>query len=286
MTITLLLSLVLVGNAFACDPMGKSGIVEENNMWIGPELSGISGIDKAEFNRVIDRVEKIYAPIVKKKWASLKVVRKWSDGTVNAYAQREFFTWKVSMFGGLARHSTVTSDGFALVLCHEMGHHLGGAPKLKALIFPLWASNEGQADYFGNLKCMRKYMEADDNVTIVSKMKIDPIARASCNGQYADAEEAAICMRSAMAGQSLSNLFQALRKLPSAPKFDTPDAGKVAKTNDKHPAPQCRMDTYYAASLCTQDHYKDVSNADPNVATCSRKRGHKKGLRPLCWYKP
>jgi hypothetical protein len=33
------------------------------------------------------------------------------------------------MFGGLARHELVTDDGFMMVVCHETGHHLGGAPR-------------------------------------------------------------------------------------------------------------------------------------------------------------
>ena len=81
------------------------------------------------FNAVIDSVETIYAPIVAEYGGRLKVERKWDDGTANAYAQRSGSTYKVSMFGGLARHETITPDGFALVVCHEIGHHIGGAPK-------------------------------------------------------------------------------------------------------------------------------------------------------------
>ena len=36
------------------------------------------------------------------------------------------------MFGGLAGHETITTDAFALVACHELGHHIGGAQRKQA----------------------------------------------------------------------------------------------------------------------------------------------------------
>jgi len=79
------------------------------------------------------------------------------------------------MFGGLARHETMTPDGFATVVCHELGHHLGGVPKKFSWFGNSWASNEGQADYFGIMKCLRKMFEHEDNVKIVKE--IDDKAR-------------------------------------------------------------------------------------------------------------
>ena len=66
------------------------------------------------------------------------------------------------MFGGLARHKLVTPDGFALVACHEMGHHLGGAPRRGG-----WASNEGQSDYYATTKCARRIWAEDNNAAIM-----------------------------------------------------------------------------------------------------------------------
>ena len=45
----------------------------------------------------------------------------------------------------------MTPDGFALVLCHELGHHLAGNPRVQA-----WAANEGQSDYFSTQSCARE----------------------------------------------------------------------------------------------------------------------------------
>ena len=285
--IFLALSLVALNAipVFACDINGHTGIVEENNEWIGPEQKSINSIDEAVFNKINDDISAIYAPIFKARGATLSVVRNWTDGTVNAYARQLGKVWEVQMFGGLARHETITHDGFALVLCHEIGHHIGGAPKKASWYGSDWASNEGQADYWGNLKCMREYMESQDNVTIVASMQIDPVAAATCAAQFSDANDIAICERSAMAGMSLANLFRALRNQTVAMRFDTPDRSIVTKTNDNHPDSQCRLDTYYAGAICTVAKEADVSATDATVGTCNVSTGQTLGIRSTCWYK-
>ena len=132
----------------------KSGaFAPENGAWIGVDDKAAGGITQIEFNKVIDDINKIYGPIVKAKGAKLTIQKKWTDGTVNAYASRSGKTWNVAMFGGLARYNIMTPDGFSLVVCHELSHHLGGAPKVGGND---WASNEGQSDYIGTMKCMRE----------------------------------------------------------------------------------------------------------------------------------
>src|SRR6478609_9034269 len=62
-------------------------------------------------------------------------------------------TYRVHMYGGLARRPEVTPDGFTLVVCHEVGHHFGGYPFVRDAY---WAANDGQADYFSTLACARR----------------------------------------------------------------------------------------------------------------------------------
>ena len=69
-----------------------------------------------KFEAIIKRVYDAYAPIVASKGATLDMINNWDDGTVNAYANRDGNVWHVNMFGGLARHSLVTDDGFMLVV--------------------------------------------------------------------------------------------------------------------------------------------------------------------------
>ena len=66
--------------------------------------------------------------------------------------------------------TTITVDGMALVACHEMGHHMGGAPKIDGWYGSSWATNEGGADYYGTLKCARRFFAGDDNASIVKTL--------------------------------------------------------------------------------------------------------------------
>lgn len=282
----LLLSLMLVFStaAIACSEDGKTGFVEDNDLYIPVGAKGIGGLTEEQFNKVIEKIETIYSPIVTDMGGRLAIARKWSDGTVNANASRSGSKWNVNMYGGLARHATITEDGFALVLCHELGHHMGGAPKIGGL-FNAWASNEGQSDYFAALKCLRKAFLNDDNMAAVATMDVPKTLADACAKNHPNKDDKAICIRTGMAGVSVSNLFAALRNSSPA-SFDTPDANVVSSTNNAHPAYQCRLDTFFQGSLCDVSFNDDVSQKDETIGTCHKANGHSIGLRPLCWFKP
>lgn len=268
----------------ACSEDGKSGIVEDNDLYISANAKRFGGLSQEQFNAVIEKIETIYSPIVANMGGKLEIERKWDDGTVNANATRTMGSWHVNMYGGLARHSTITEDGFALVLCHEIGHHLGGAPKV-GMLFNKWASNEGQADYYATLKCLRKTFLNDDNTTIVSTLNAPELLVKTCAKQHKNTDDKNICIRVGMAGVSVANLFAALRNNSPA-QFDTPDTSVVTKTNDAHPATQCRLDTYFQGAICDVDMNEEVSQKDEVKGTCHKTLGHSVGLRPFCWFKP
>lgn len=295
---TVALSLGLTGSLLACSVDGKGGFLPENDLYIPAGMKGINGgISQSEFNEAIDKVEAIYSSIVSSMGGKLEIERKWDDGTVNAYASQSGKTWKVAMFGGLARHKTITQDGMSLVVCHEIGHHIGGAPKKGGSTgggwwggtgggANSWASNEGQADYFATLKCLRKSFLNDDNATIVATMNVPKTLTDSCKkATKNDKEDTALCVRMGMAGKSVSDLFSDLGKLPET-KFETPDAKVVSATDDNHPKAQCRLDTYFQGSLCDVSMNEDVSQKEEVKGTCHGSLGHKVGTRPLCWFKP
>ena len=281
-----LLALSLTGSVLACSEDGSSGFLPENNLRIPVGSKALGGISEAEFNAVITKIETIYAPLASRMGGNLKIARKWSDATVNANATR-IGGWNVNMYGGLARHQTITADGFALVLCHEIGHHMGGAPKVSGMLgLNRWASNEGQSDYFATLKCLRNTFLNDNNGLMVKKLKAPATLVAACAKAWPNKDDKAICVRSGMAGASVAGLFAALRSQPEA-KFETPDTKVVAKTDDAHPAHQCRLDTYFQGALCEKTlNDEDVSQKEEVAGTCHTASGHKIGVRPLCWFKP
>ena len=261
------------------------GFLPENNLNIPVGLFTLGGITEQEFNFVIDRLERLYRPDIERMGDTLSVNRKWADGTVNASAQRMGNVEVINMYGGLARHPATTIEGFALVHSQELGHHQGGAPKINSWFGGAWATNEGGSDYYAGLKCLRRFFAEDDNAAIIAASDIDPVAKTACESQFSDRNEQLICMRTSMAGQSVANLFQALRKEPTPPRFGTPDQSQVARTNDNHPATQCRLDTYFAGSLCVAKENEALSNSDYRAGSCYAPRDTV-GTRPRCWFAP
>ncbi len=288
------LSLFLLGitSSFACDMHGKTGIVPKNNLYIKVQSSNKFqkkvGLSEEEFNQSIDKVTSTFKDIVASKGAELVVKKDWEDGTVNAFANRDKDKWVMTFFGGFARHKAITKDGITLLACHELGHHMGGAPvKRSFLRFKKWATNEGQADYWGSLKCLRRIFAVEDNIAAIREMKIPTVVKEKCSKSFFGNQERALCMRSAMAGLALTNVFTSIRQLQAGPKFSAPSDKKVRKTNKKHPEPQCRLDTYFNASLCTKSIREEVSYKDAKAGVCSRHTQEGDfGTRPLCWYKP
>lgn len=313
-------------SSFACSEDGKSGIAPENGMLIPAFLKTDSPITKESFFAVIDQVEAVYTPIMADLDEKLHIIKDWENPTVNAYAKKDGEKSVVHMFGGLARHPKMTEDGFTLVLCHEIGHHIGGAPKKGAR----WASNEGQSDYWATLKCARKVWAADNNLEIISKMDIPAIVKTQCEQFHGTGADYDLCQRSSMAGYALARTLSDLRNSPpkggippvdgyyddtmtASPEFETPSKSVVRSTDDNHPAAQCRLDTYFTGAVCGISDDKDVDQNDPNVGVCSRydsaaiskftasfsgsfsggggKKGgapekNVPGSRPRCWYKP
>lgn len=261
------------------------GFLPPNDMKIAVASFEDKGLKEEQFNQVLDLVESVYRPIIAAQGAQLEIQRLWKDGTVNAMATRQGNKYILKMFGGLARHQAVTQDGFTVVACHEMGHHIGGAPKMSRL-GGTWASNEGQSDYFGTLKCMRRLFLDPASTSFTRNKASDPVAEKACADSFRNPQEQAVCLRGAMAGMSVSMLFKIMRQEPKEPGFDTPDAAVVSRTDDKHPGTQCRLDTYYQGALCQKPWTEDVDHKDPAKGACTHSDGFAVGLRPLCWYKP
>ncbi len=285
--------------AMAC-VVGQDGMFPRSSVRI--PAPPYKTIVQDKFNEAIARAEKLYGPVFAAQGKTMKVIRLWSkEDTITLptgpFGSEETFTGeeqnamtilngKVAefyMFGGLARNTHMTADGFAIVLCHEIGHHLGGFPKSYG-----WSSNEGQSDYFGSLKCAREIFKDDDNRAIMSKISVPALVTEKCQKSFNTPEGVALCQRSSMAGYSVANTLGSLKEPEPAPesKFETPDSKVTRATDHKHPEAQCRLDTYFAGAVCDVEKDVALSNTDETVGTCSVQKGSELGVRPLCWFAP
>jgi len=257
----------------------------------GSKMAG--GISHEVYDQAIDKVESLYTAIVAAHGGKLKLNRMWTTDEVNSNATRKGSTWIINAYGGLARYKSMTYDGEIMVLCHEMGHHMGGFPSYPGVFGDSWASNEGQSDYFATMKCFRKVVEEDDNESIVAAMTIPAEVSRGCQLGFSDAKELALCKRSAMTGKVLAQVLYELGRGSSrssepvnSPEFNTPSQAVVTTTDNNHPLSQCRLDTYFSGAICRVSSNVDFGKKEGHTGACNQELGDSFGFRPRCWYKP
>lgn len=274
------LIVLLSFSSLACD----GGFVKDNHLKIAPQSFLANDMTEKEFKDTAKSFEKFFAPQIERDHnAELQVYSSWASNTVNAYAERDEDAWLITIYGGLARHKAITLDGYKLVLCHELGHHLGGYPKKST---NKWSSAEGQADYFATMKCLRQWWENEDNESITMSMNVPAFVKNECAQSYASKKEQALCQRMSMAGRSVALLIQDLDQDSIEPKFETPDSLIVRAINYMHPYAQCRLDTFFNGAICPVSQLVSMENDDETSGTCHARNGDSRGLRPRCWFVP
>lgn len=276
------LLLIAMGTAMGTQAFGHD-FMPENNLHLYDNVNFTSGITEEQFNEVIDEAEAYYASIIDNHGGELKIERKWSNATVNASAMQMGGTWYVNMYGGLARRKEVTKDGFALVLCHELGHHLGGFPYTSS-----WAANEGQSDYFATLTCARELWKDDAEANAEAERTVEEYPKQLCDSKWQDTTDRQVCYRSMMGGWSLADLLNQLGG-GGAISWENKDPKEVTRTNNAHPAAQCRLDTYVAGAACVAQFDANSipkTEKDSSAVSCLQSAGDNEGARPRCWFKP
>ncbi|MBY0414235.1 MAG: hypothetical protein K2Q18_08720, partial [Bdellovibrionales bacterium] len=182
--------------------------------------------------------------------------------------------------------------GFVIVLCHEIGHHLGGYPKKQASNEVSWTTTEGQADYFATSKCARRIFADDDNEAIVAKLDVPQLLSESCQKSFTNPNDINICIRSIVAGKAVADssenlLAHSLKLDPKIPSYEiVAPPFKKNSIDDNHSAGQCRLNTFLQGSLCDKNLNEKISENSESNGNCSKTNGDQIGLRPDCWFNP
>lgn len=261
---------------------------------------GPSNTSESEFRAILNSIQKSYETVVKSFGGNLAITGEWNNEKLNAGANQMFGSWKVQITGGLARRPELTQDGFALIVCHELGHHLAGFPfsTSGSPFGGVWAANEGQSDYFSTQVCARKLWAPELEKNASFRDQVSDFVREQCHTTWSSEADRDLCYRVTAAGQSVALTMAVLMNKP-APKFETPDPAVVNKTNSAHPAVQCRMDTLFQGAICPMSFGEDLipgktapggpheQNAEREsaVRTCTNLSSQYIGRRPACWFK-
>lgn len=155
----------------------------------------------------------------------------------NALASMENETRRVVLNLGLILHPKVTKDVLALIGCHEVGHHLGGAPR--KVDPPL--SYEGQADFFAPQSCFDRWLSMNLAGTYAIRTEVQHYCRILGPLLRGTVEN---CSRTMEASVLLSEVFAGIKRVPSVPRLEQQEILRVAQSISDHGTPQCRLDTF------------------------------------------
>lgn len=278
----LFFGLFILSNPVLSEPTNFQTFMPDNNLHL-EEIEGRydNRMTEREFNSIIDKVSQHYYPIIQSFGKRLVMVKKWSDSTVNAQAYQNGDYWYVEMFGGLARRPEISKDGFALVVCHELGHHLGGFPTYRQ---GRWAAIEGQSDYFATIACAKQiWTNPEENRKY--EVSVGKYGKDLCDRHLLDYEDRALCYRSLTASKTLARFLNDGRPV----YFSRPDKYQVPRTSEYHPAAQCRLDTMVAGTLCPIRWNHNIiprTEEQSSDSVCLRSEGYVRASRPRCWYRP
>ena len=270
--------------------MKESALKFLKNLFISFSLLSLAlpvyaAITQEEYHRVLNKVDSLYSPVFKYKGAEFLIQRSWDKKATTSMskASKSGNARIIDMWGGYAKLEKATVDGFTAFTCHEIGHHLGGAPYTTHPNIP-WSSTEAQADYFVTTKCLRFLWQNEDNLRAISKKDIHPLIERKCYEVYEQSSGQALCMRVANAGYEM--LMALKGSFPKTISVDTPNT-YPAKENffNQHPGIQCRLDTLFQGALCPIPHYIDFGDQDDQGA-CMQTKYPEHGFRPRCWYVP
>lgn len=228
---------------------------------------------------IISHANSLYRPV---SWSTFGKPIKFEiadNQSTSASADHLFQELKVVVNSGLLSSPRLSPDGLRMIICHELGHLFGGAPRKNVPMEwegPVahdgmsFLSSEGQADYYAGLSCFKelvKLAEGDD-IQPADASRVGSNLKAKCG-------EDQLCLRGALAGVDFLNL-----------NFDFPISCEVKDEEvtpvlirDSYPGRQCRLDTIVNASACNDLQSLSLDFSDATKNECESNR------RPLCWYK-
>ena len=176
--------------------------------------------------------------------------------------------YTISIWGGLTRIPGMNDNGLAMVMCHEVGHLLGGEPRSKLPAF-LWASSEGQSDYYASAVCLKRYYSLLEKLGKLTEPHVEKTLYTRCLKNYPQTRDFLICLNIMDGINAFSKMLEHLS--PEAKKTSFHHRSpRVQNTNfNSYPDSQCRIETLIAGSLCAIKDYPCQKGAT---------------ARPHCWY--
>lgn len=220
---------MLLGNTYASIKCPKDAAY----FCITPEMAPETQIGQVDFYNVPVKILSLFSDSLKKVQRNVVLDAQWESpyfGAGIAYYDNYFY---MKIFGGTTRVEGMTLDAYAALVCHELGHIIGGAP-YQTFNGAEWSSSEGQSDFFAASVCLPKYF-LQQNIPM-SKIK-------------ALVEKAGYELFNALGPYGSQKELPLERHIPLS--FQTPET-----LFNSYPSLQCRYETFRDSSKRSECWFK------------------------------
>lgn len=204
--------------------------------YLPPDAVNVGPVTQQQADQVVWKLFNIfYRDVYQKMGWPLVLENRWQDPYFGASAIKDLNGRYISVFirGGFIRVPEMTENILALVLCHELGHVLGGEP-YQTLPGSEWTSTEGQSDFFAASLCLPKYFQT------------------KAHGTLSPAELRKKILESSLAAVLLFQKYSFQQEKPVSLEQVAPEVARELVRN-VYPSSQCRLDTFKAGANCITD---------------------------------
>jgi hypothetical protein len=243
-----------------------------------------ASVDKNDYLRITNTLHSIYSDKIADQGGHLKFILSETAGVANAYAAKKSEgNWEITVISSFLSLSHQTVPTLGMILCHEIGHFLGGKPyvvgKQMTAAVRAWApkkmSVEGQADYFATSECIKNLAKKIPDLFINNKGLLNLPSAQECQRSYTSEKEIKLCNEILSASHQTILVYQQILDQLNTPssffeKIENAPSDRTLDIVGEYPELDCRYETFIKGALCSS----------LNVNECD----DLKWGRPSCWF--
>lgn len=243
-----------------------------------------ASVNKTDYVRISNALKSIYADKIREQGGNLKFVLSEASGAPNAYAAKKGEdSWEITVVSSFLNLSHQTIPTLGIILCHEVGHFLGGKPyvvgKQMTAAVRAWApkkmSAEGQADYFATSECIKNLANQIPDLFVSNKGLLNLPSSQECRRSYTNEKEIKLCNEILTASHQAILVYQQILDQLSVPnsffaRIQNAASDRTLDLVGEYPELDCRYETFIKGTLCSS----------LNINECD----DLKWGRPACWF--
>lgn len=243
-----------------------------------------ASVSKDDYLTLTNALSSIYGKKIEASNNTLKFTLKNSDQAPNAYASKSSEgLWEVTVISSLLALKEQTTASLGIILCHEVGHFLGGEPYVVGIQLtpavrsraPKKMSCEGQADYFATSECMKALALKVPELFKGNEGLLNPMVNQYCAESYLENKDISLCQETLIASYQATLVYQKIMDGLNVPasflgKIDNESTDRTLNNVGEYPSLDCRYETFIKGTLC--------SSLNGNVCN------DLKWSRPACWF--